>query len=255
MELKLKRPIAFFDLETTGINVVSDRIVEISILKIGVNGEEELYTQRINPTVPIPEQASNIHGIFDADVAEMPTFKEVAKNIAKMIKDCDIAGYNSNRFDVPLLAEELLRADVDFDFDKRKFIDVQVIFMKKEQRTLGAAYQFYCNKNLDDAHSAEADTKATYEILKSQLDMYNDLENDMDFLSEFSSHSKNVDFAGRIVYDDDGNEIFNFGKHKGRKVEDVFADEPGYYAWMMNAEFPLNTKQVLTKIKLKAFNA
>lgn len=255
MELKLKRPIAFFDLETTGINVVSDRIVEISILKIGVNGEEEVFTQKVNPLVHIPEQASDIHGIYDKDVAGMPTFKEIARKIANMIKDCDIAGYNSNRFDVPLLAEELLRADVDFDFSRRKFVDVQVIFMKKEQRTLSAAYQFYCNKELNDAHSAEADTKATYEILKSQLDMYRDLENDTDFLSEFSSHTKNVDFAGRVVYDDNGNEIFNFGKHKGKKVEDVFAEEPGYYSWMMNAEFPLNTKQVLTKIKLKSFNA
>lgn len=254
MELNLKRPIAFFDLETTGINVVNDRIVEISILVVNTKGEESVFTQRVNPGMPIPEQASQVHGIYDSDVADKPKFKEIAKKIAGIIKDCDLAGYNSNKFDIPMLAEEMLRADVDFDFSKRKFLDVQVIFMKKEQRTLSAAYQFYCKKDLDDAHSAEADTRATFEILKSQLDVYDDLENDIDFLSEYSSHNRNVDFAGRVVYDDDGEEVFNFGKHKGRKVEDVFAEEPSYYSWMMKSEFPLNTKQAITKIKLKSFN-
>lgn len=252
MELNLKNPLVFFDLETTGTDTVKDRIVEISILKINVNGTEESRTRRINPEMPIPEGATAVHGITDADVANEPIFKKIAKSLADFMEGCDIAGYNSSRFDVPLLAEEFLRAGVDFDFSKRKMIDVQIIFHKKEQRTLEAALKFYCGKTLEDAHSAEADTRATYEVLKGQLDKYPDLENDVDFLAkEFASYSNNVDLAGRIVYDDNGVEIFNFGKHKGRSVQDVLKSEPSFYAWIMDADFPLNTKQVLTRIKLR----
>ncbi len=254
MKLNLKNPIVFFDLETTGINIVSDRIVEISYLKVMPNGRETTKTILVNPTVPIPKEASEVHGIYDKDVADCPTFKDVAKEIVNDIEGCDLAGYNSNRFDIPLLAEELLRADVDIDFRKRKFVDVQVIFHKQEQRTLSAAYQFYCKKTLDNAHSAEADTKATYEILKSQLDMYSDLENDMDFLSKYTSYNRNVDFAGRIIYNDKDEEVFNFGKYKGQKVEDVFSKDIGYYGWILNSDFPLYTKKVLTNIKLRGFN-
>jgi DNA polymerase III subunit epsilon len=254
MELKLKNPLIFFDLETTGINIVTDRIVEISYLKIFPTGKEESNTFLVNPTIPIPEKSTAIHGIKDEDVKDAPTFNELAKTLANIMEGCDLAGYNSNKFDIPLLAEELLRAEVDIDLKKRKFIDVQVIFHKKEQRTLSAAYKFYCEKELSDAHTAEADTRATFEVLKSQLDKYPDLKNDIDELSKYSSHTKNVDYAGRIVADDDGTERFNFGKYKGIKVEDVFEKDPAYYGWMMSSEFPLYTKKVLTSIKLrKAF--
>lgn len=255
MKLKLKNPIVFFDLETTGINVAGDRIVEISYLKIYPNGTEESKTYKVNPTVPIPPNTTEIHGISDEDVKDAPKFNEIAKEIAKVLEGSDIAGYNSNKFDIPLLAEEMLRAEVDIDLKKRKFIDVQVIFLKKEPRTLSAAYKFFCNKNLDNAHSAEADTFATYEILQAQLDKYTDLENDIDKLSEFSSHNKNADFLGRIIYDEEGEEVFNFGKYKGQKVVSVFKKDPAYYGWMMNNDFPLYTKKVLTNIKLRnAFN-
>ena len=255
MKLNLKNPIIFFDLETTGINVSSDRIVELSYLKIYPNGNEESKTIRINPTVPIPEKATSIHGITDDDIKDEPPFSEVAKTLSKVFEGCDFAGYNSNKFDIPLLAEELLRAGIDIDLKKRKFIDVQVIFHKKEQRTLSAAYKFYCKKELNDAHSAEADTRATYEILLSQLETYSDLENNIDELSKFSSHNKNADFAGRIIYDEKGVECFNFGKYKGKPVEEVFDKDPAYYGWMMNNDFPLYTKKVLTNIKLRsAFN-
>lgn len=253
MQLKLKNPIVFFDLETTGINVVKDRIVEISVLKINPNGMEESKTVRVNPGMPIPKQSSDIHGILDEDVKDAPTFKEVGKELARFIEGCDLAGFNSNRFDIPLLAEEFLRNGIDADFSKRKFVDVQTIFHKKEQRTLSAAYRFYCDKNLDDAHSAEADVLATYEVLKSQLDRYTDLKNDIEFLSAYSSFNRNADFAGRIIFDEDGDEIFNFGKHKGKKVKDVFAREPSYYSWMMNGDFTLYTKKVLTAVKLREF--
>ena len=253
MQLKLKNPLVFFDLETTGTNIVSDRIVEISYLKISPNGMEESKTMRINPGCPIPAESSAIHGIYDQDVANAPVFKAVAKMIAKDIEGCDLAGYNSNRFDIPLLAEEFLRADVDIDLMKRKFVDVQVVFHKMEQRTLSAAYQFYCEKNLEDAHTAEADTKATYEVLKAQLDRYPDLQNDVEFLSKFTSFNRNVDFAGRIVYNDKDEEIINFGKYKGQKVEDVLRNDMGYYGWMMQGDFPLYTKKVLTNIKLRMF--
>lgn len=253
MNLNLKKPIAFFDLETTGINVASDRIVEISILKISPNGTEDVKTMRINPEMSIPVQASEIHGIYDIDVANSPTFKEVAKELAKFIEGCDLAGYNSAKFDIPLLAEEFLRAEVDFDMNNRKHVDVQVIFHKKEQRTLSAAYQFYCNKPLEGAHGAEADIKATYEVLKSQLERYEDLENSIDYLNEFTSQTNNADLLGRIIFNDKGVEVFNFGKHKGKSVEEVFEYEPGYYSWMMNGDFPLYTKKVITAIKLRAF--
>ncbi len=253
MNLNLKKPIAFFDIETTGINVSTDRILEISILKINPDQSQEINTMRINPTIPIPKQSSEIHGIYQEDIKDCPTFKDVAKNISKFIEGCDLAGYNSNKFDIPLLVEEFLRAEIDFDIKKCKLIDVQVIFHKKEQRTLGAAYKFYCNKEIVNAHSAEADIKATFEVLLSQLEKYPDLENDVEFLSKFSHHTTDADFAGRIVYNKDGKEVFNFGKHKGVLVEDVFQKEPAYYSWMMNADFPLYTKKILTEIKLRGF--
>ena len=245
MKLNLKNPIVFFDLETTGTNINADRIVEICYLKVYPNGNEEAKTLRINPGMHIPEESSKIHGIYDEDVIDCPTFKEVAKDIAKDIEGCDLAGFNSNRFDIPVLAEEFLRADVDIDMSKRKFIDVQVIFHKMEQRTLSAAYKFYCEKNLEDAHTAEADTRATYEVLKAQLDRYPELKNDMAFLSEYSSFNRNADFAGRIVFNDNGVEVFNFGKYKGQIVAEVLKKDSGYYSWT------LNTKNVLTKIRLR----
>ena len=252
MKLNLKNPIVFFDLETTGVNITSDRIVEISYLKIFPNGNEVSRTMRINPEMHIPEQASEVHGIYDDDVKDCPTFKQVAKDVAHDFEGADIAGFNSNRFDVPLLAEEFLRAGVDLDMTRRKFIDVQVIFHKMEQRTLSAAVKFYCGKELEGAHSADADTRATYEVLQAQLDRYDELQNDIAWLSEFSSHTRNVDFAGRIVYDDKGVEVFNFGKYKGIPVVEVLRRDPGYYSWMMQGDFSLNTKQVLTRIKLKS---
>jgi DNA polymerase-3 subunit epsilon len=255
VKLNLKNPLVFFDLETTGTNIVSDRIVEISYLKIYPNGNEESRTRRINPEMPIPPQATAIHGITDEDVKDLPAFKSIAKSLASQIEGCDLAGYNSNRFDIPLLAEEFLRAEVDVDLMKRKFVDVQVIFHKKEQRTLEAAYKFYCNKDLDNAHAAEADTKATYEVLQSQLDKYPDLVNDVHFLSEYSTFTNNVDFAGRVVYNEQKKEIINFGKYKGRPVEEIFREDPGYYSWILQGDFPLYTKKVFTSIKLRsAFN-
>ncbi len=251
MELNLKKPIVFFDLETTGVNVVHDRIVEISVVKIHPNGNQETKTLKVNPTIPIPAKVSKIHGIYDADVKDKPTFKDIAHSIAEFIEGCDMAGYNSNMFDVPLLAEEFLRAEVDIDMKKRRFVDVQVIFHKMEQRTLSAAYKFYCGKTLEAAHSAEADAVATYEVLKSQLDKYDNLENDIEFLSKFATHHKNADFLGRIVLNSHDEEVFNFGKHKGKKVEDVLEREPSYFNWMIDGDFPLYTKKVLTEIRLR----
>jgi DNA polymerase-3 subunit epsilon len=255
LELKLKRPVVFLDLETTGINVSADRIVEISLLKISPDGKEQWMTTRVNPEIPIPPKVTAIHGISDEDVADAPAFREIAKNVATFMEGCDLAGYNAIKFDIPVLAEEFLRTETDFNFRKRRYVDVQVIFHKKEQRTLAAAYQFYCQKNLVNAHSADADTAATYEVLKSQLDRYPDLENDIEKLALFSSFNNNVDFAGRIIFDENGIETFNFGKHKGRHVEDIFREEPSYYAWMMNGDFPLYTKKVLTEIKLRTFGS
>ena len=255
MKLNLKNPLVFFDLETTGINISKDRIVEVSFLKVDPNGKEEIKTYRINPEMHIPEESTAIHGITDEDVKDCPTFKQLAKTLADYLEGCDMAGFNSSRFDVPMLAEEFLRAGVDFDMNKRKFVDVQIIFHRKEQRTLEAAYRFYCDKELDNAHSAEADAVATYEVLKSQLERYPDLVNDINALSkEFSSFNNNVDFAGRIVLNEKGAEVFNFGKHKGKAVAEVFEKEPSYYAWMMKGDFPLNTKQVITKIRLREMN-
>ncbi len=268
MELKLKRPIIFFDLETTGINIAADRIVEIAYLKIFPDGKKKEECIRINPGIPINTEATKIHGITNDDVKDCPFFKEVAKAIADEFEGCDIAGFNSIKFDIPLLMEEFLRAEVDIDLKKKNFIDVQVIFHKMEQRTLSAAYKFYCNKELVDAHSAKADVDATYEILKEQLNRYDgapytDKEgnksspvvNDIDQLACFTSHNKHVDYAGRIVYDDKGNEVFNFGKYKGVPVEEVLEKNPGYFGWMMQGDFPLYTKKVLTEIKMRKFNA
>lgn len=251
MQLKLNKPICFFDLETTGTNIAKDRIVEVSILKVFPNGNKESVTWRVNPTVKIPAETTAIHGISDEDVAGEPTFKELAKKVYEMIKGCDLGGYNSNRFDIPLLAEELLRAEIEFDIKSALAIDVQTIFHKKEKRTLEAAYKFYCDKNLENAHSAEADTLATFEVLEAQLDRYPDLENDMKWLATFSSHKKYVDFAGFFAFNKEGKEVFSFGKHRGKLVEKVLEDEPGYYGWIQNADFPLYTKKVLTAIKLR----
>ena len=254
MQLNLKNPLVFFDLETTGIDIVKDRIIEISYVKVFPNGKEESKTMRINPGMPIPPASTAIHGITDDDVKDCPLFKNVAKQLAAQIEGCDLAGYNSNRFDIPLLAEEFLRAGVDIDLTRRKFIDVQTIFYKMEQRTLAAAYKFYCQKSLENAHTAAADTMATYEVLKAQLDRYPELKNDVTFLSEFSSFTNNVDFAGRMVYNEKNQEVFNFGKYKGRLVEEVLKQEPAYYSWMMNGDFPLYTKKVITAIRLREMN-
>jgi len=249
LNLKLTKPIVFFDLETTGVNIGTDRIVEISILKVFPNGNKESKTWLVNPEIEIPAEATAVHGITNEKVVTEPTFKELAKKINELIAGCNLAGFNSNRFDIPLLAEELMRAGIDFDMNNRKAIDVQVIFHKKEQRTLSAGYQFYCGKNLEDAHSAEADTNATYEILLAQLEKYDDIGNTVDSLSEFSSHRDRADFAGFVLFNDAEKEIFSFGKYKGRTVEEVLIENPGYYAWMQNADFPLYTKKVLKDIK------
>ena len=254
MELNLKKPICFFDLETTGINIATDRIVEISILKVFPNGNKESHTWRVNPEMPIPEVVTAIHGITDKMVENEPVFKELANKVYTLIKDCDLGGFNSNRFDIPLLAEELLRADVDFDMKKALSVDVQTIFHKMEKRTLEAAYKFYCNESLDNAHSAAADTNATYEVLKAQLDKYEDLENDVTYLSNFSAHRNFADFAGYIGFNEDGDEVFSFGKHKGSLVLEVLEKEPGYFVWLLNANFPLYTKKVLTASKLRKLN-
>ena len=251
MKLNLVKPIIFFDLETTGTDISKDRIVEICYIKVMPDGRELEYTRRINPGMHIPEGASAVHGIYDEDVKDCPTFKEVAREIANEFEGCDVAGFNSNRFDLPLLAEEFLRAQVDIDLSRLRAIDVQVLYHKREPRTLSAAYKFYCGQVLEDAHSALADTRATYEVLKAQLDHYADMVNDMDALSKESSFTDNVDFAGRIVYDANGREVFNFGKYKGRSVEEVFRAEPSYYTWMMDGDFPLYTKKIITEIRLR----
>jgi DNA polymerase-3 subunit epsilon len=252
--LNLRKPVVFFDLETTGINIANDRIVEIAILKVHPNGNKESKTWLVNPEIEIPKEASDIHGITNEKVVTEPTFKELANEVSDLIKNCDLAGFNSNRFDIPLLAEEMLRAGVDFDMKNRVAVDVQVIFHKKEQRTLGAGYKFYCGKDLENAHSAQADTDATYEILLAQLDKYDDLENDIKSLSEYSTHQKRADFAGFLMFDDEGDEIFTFGKYKGKKVTEILEKDQGYYGWIQKSDFPLYTKKVLTSIKLRSFN-
>ncbi|RNC87465.1 MAG: 3'-5' exonuclease [Allomuricauda sp.] len=254
MSLILTRPICFFDLETTGTNVAKDRIVEISILKIHPNGNKESKTWLVNPEMDIPAEVVAVHGISNEKVANEPTFKQLSKEVYQMIKDSDLAGFNSDRFDIPLLAEEMLRADIDFDMKNRVSVDVQTIFHKMEKRTLGAAYKFYCNKDLVEAHSAAADTLATYEVLLAQLERYPELETNVKKLSEFTTRRKFIDFAGFIVQDKEGEPAFSFGKHKGKKVEHVLNEEPGYFGWILNADFPLYTKKVLTQIKLSKFN-
>ena len=255
MELKLNNPICFFDLEATGTNVARDRIVEISILKVYPNGNKESRTWLVNPEVKIPNEVVKVHGITNEKVAGEPTFRELAPVVMEMIKGCDLAGYNSNRYDIPLLAEEMLRAGVDFDLKNMQAVDVQTIFFKMEQRTLAAAYKFYCGKDLEGAHSAQADVAATYEVLKAQLDRYpEDIKNDVKWLADFSSHKDCVDIAGFIIFDKQGREVFSFGKYKGRCVEEILEQEPGYFGWFQNADFPLYTKKILTSIKLRKLN-
>ncbi len=267
MEINLTRPIAFFDLETTGLSIGSDRIVEISILKVFPDGNNETITQKINPGIPIPAEVTEIHGISDEDVKNKPSFKELAPDFVTFLDNCDLAGYNLLKFDIPLLVEEFLRAEIDFEIKGRHVIDVQNIFHKMEPRTLIGAYKFYCKKDLINAHSAEADNIATYEVFKSQLDKYKDVEitdkdgiksvpiiNDIKKLSEFSQMRNNADLVGHIIFNKDNIEVFNFGKHKGKTVEEVFAKEQSYYSWMMKSDFPLSTKKVITAIKLRGFN-
>jgi DNA polymerase-3 subunit epsilon len=253
-KLNLKRPLVFIDLETTGTNIGTDRIVEIALLKLQPNGNRESKTLRINPTVPIPVESSRIHGITDEDVQDCPTFQSVARDLQAFMGGSDIAGYNSNKFDIPLLIEEFTRAGINFEISDRKLVDVQNIFHKMEQRTLSAAYKFYCGKDLVNAHSAEADTFATCEVLEAQLERYESLQPDVDWLAQFSSMNKNVDLAGRVVYNEKGEEVFNFGKYKGRLVLEVFRTDPSYYDWMMKGDFATNTKNVITQIRLKDFN-
>ena len=263
MQIKLHKPLIFLDIEATGLSIGSDRIVEICLLKLDPDNSTETKTMRINPGIPIPEAVSKIHGIYDKDIAEAPGFKEAAPALLKFIGNADFAGYNSNKYDIPLLAEEFLRAEVDFDLEGRKLVDVQNIFHFMEPRTLSAAYKFYCNKPLENAHSAEADVIATFEIFKAQLQKYEGVElkdekgntyqpvvNEVSKLSEFSTRAKNVDLAGRIVFNEKGQEVFSFGKHKDKPVVEVFTKEPSYYSWMMNGDFPLYTKKVITKIRL-----
>ena len=252
MKLNLRRPIIFFDLETTGTDTSNDRIVEISMVKVAPDGEKTIKTRRINPQMPIPAEATAVHHITDEDVKDCPTFKQIARSLKQFREGCDFGGFNSNRFDLPVLAEEFLRAGVDIDLHNRKYVDVQNIFHKKEERTLVAAYRFYCNKDLEAAHSAEADTLATYEVLLSQLERYSDLENNIDFLAEYSSRAKYADFAGRIGYNEAGEEIFTFGKYRDQSVAEVFKKEPSYYEWMMKGDFPQYTKKVITEIKLRS---
>lgn len=255
MTLKLSRPIVVFDLETTGTNLVRDRIVEISILKVYPDGLEEVKTRRINPGMPIPAEATAIHGISDEDVRDCPTFARVARNLYDWIADCDLVGFNSNRFDVPLLAEEFLRAGITPDFHERELVDVQTIFHKMEPRTLSAGYRFYCGKTLENAHSAEADTRATYEVLKAQVERYPELTGEISDLAKYSHHSNAVDYAGMIVYNDAGEETINFGKYRGQTVESVLKRDPGYYSWVLNAEFTLDTKSCFTRLYLKSQEA
>ena len=249
MNIKLVKPLAIFDLETTGINITSDRIVEIAIIKVHLDGTEERYCQRVNPLIPIPKNISEIHGIYEEDILNEPTFAEIAETVVAFIGESDLAGYNSNKFDIPVLAEELMRVGSSFDISKRKFVDVQNIFHKMEQRTLGAAYQFYCKKDIENAHNALFDAEATWEVLKAQIERYEDLANDIPFLSEFSKagNFNLLDFAGRLAIDENGNAIYNFGKHKGKTIQEVSVIEPGYYGWMLDADFPLYTKQCLRK--------
>tara|TARA_Y100001972_G_scaffold128409_1_gene188991 strand:+ start:882 stop:1685 length:804 start_codon:yes stop_codon:yes gene_type:complete len=264
-KLNLKNPLVVFDLEATGTKISEDRIVEIALIKLMPDGTREEKSRRINPTIPIPIESSLIHGIYDEDVKDEPSFKQIGKSLADFLQGCDLAGFNIIKYDVPLLVEEFLRANIEFDIDDRKLIDAQKIFHLMEKRNLSAAYRFYCNKELVDAHSAEADTQATYEVLASQIEKYEGMEvvdllgkkmgtidNDMSKLHELTN-SKMVDLAGRMIYNDEGKEVFNFGKHKGKAVSQVLADEPSFYDWMMKGDFPLDTKRKLTQIRLRNF--
>jgi DNA polymerase-3 subunit epsilon len=261
MKLNLKRPLAFFDLEATGISIGVDRIVEISVIKLHPDGSEEVKTWRVHPEMPIPIESSLIHGIYDEDIKDEPTFKAIAPSVAEFLDNSDLAGFNSNKFDIPMLMEEFLRVEVLFDLDNRHFVDVQNIFHQMEQRTLKAAYQFYCKKDIINAHSAEADTRATMEVLLAQIERYENKEwedkkgnksipvvNHVEGLHKFTNLNRPVDFAGRMAFNDKDEEVFNFGKHKGKRVEDVFNLEPSYYSWMMNGDFPLYTKRKLEQI-------
>lgn len=274
MKLNLKRPLILFDLETTGLDLVKDRIIQIGYIKVYPDGREERECLFVDPGVEISEEVTKITGITNDDVAGKPTFKELAPELQKTFEGCDFAGFNSNHFDVPMLAEEFLKADIDFDFSKCRLVDVQTIFHKMERRNLAAAYEFYCGRKMEDdfdPHKADNDTEATYRVLQGQLDLYNSthqddkdrcLENDIDFLADFSKTNDNVDFAGRIIWKELPNakgekvrqEVFNFGKYKGRPVAEVLRRDPGYYSWMQNGDFTYNTKQVLTRIRLREFN-
>ena len=254
MKLKLTKPLCFFDLETTGTDVSKDRIIEIAIIKVNIDGSRESLEIRLNPGIPIPPESSLIHGITDEMVANEPKFKDKARNIYNFLKGCDLAGFNSDRFDIPLLVEELLRADLDFDFKNTKTIDVQNIFHKMEERTLSAALKFYCDKELTDAHTAIADANATLDVLLAQLDRYSELEPNVDFLNDFSTRKKTADFAGFLIYNKDDEICFGFGKHKGKKVNEILKEEPGYFGWILNADFPRYTKKILTEIKLNSMN-
>ncbi|MEQ9218101.1 MAG: 3'-5' exonuclease [Cyclobacteriaceae bacterium] len=264
-KLNLKNPLVVFDLEATGTKISEDRIVEIALIKLMPDGTREEKSRRINPTIPIPIESSLIHGIYDEDVKDEPSFKQIGKSLADFLQGCDLAGFNIIKYDVPLLVEEFLRANIEFDIDDRKLIDAQKIFHLMEKRNLSAAYRFYCNKELVDAHSASADTQATYEVLASQIEKYEGMEvvdllgkkmgtidNDMSKLHELTN-SNMVDLAGRMIYNEEGKEIFNFGKHKGKTVSQVLADEPSFYDWMMKGDFPLDTKRKLTQIRLRNF--
>lgn len=265
-QLKLKKPLAVFDIESTGINVCRDRIIELSIIKVMPGGATEKYNYRLNPTIPISAESSMVHGIYDEDIKNEPTFKDVAQEIHRVFQGCDLGGFNHIKFDVPLLVEEFLRVDIDFDLKNRRLIDAQKIFHLMEKRTLSAAYKFYCNKELEDAHAAEADTLATLEVILAQIDRYDGqpvidnngktvgiIENNIDLLHKLFNNQM-VDLAGRFVYNQDGVEVFNFGKHRFRPVEEVLKEEPGLYDWMMRGEFPLDTKRKLTELRLKSLN-
>jgi len=255
MKLNLNKPICFFDLETTGTNPGKDRIVEIAVLKLDINNQKKEMVWRVNPECPIPDEASSVHGITDEMVKDQPIFKQISKEIYNFIEGCDLGGYNIDKFDLPLLVEEFIRSGIDVSsFVKVKTVDVQTIFFKKEPRDLSSALKFYCNKDHGNAHTALDDTLATYEVLLSQLDKYHDLEPSVDFLSTLTRRNKNIDFAGRIIEDDNGDAIFNFGKHKGKKVKEVLTKEKGYYSWMMNSDFPEYTKKVITQVKLGLTN-
>lgn len=264
MQINLTKPIIFLDLEATGLTIGLDRIVEISMMKVNVDNTTEIKTMRINPEIPIPDKVSKIHGLYEKDLIDAPTFKQAAPELLRFIGNADLAGYNSNKYDIPLLAEEFLRVEADFDLKGRRLIDVQNIFHFMEPRNLAAAYKFYCNKPLENAHSAEADTVATYEIFLAQLEKYKDAEmedakgikfkpvqNDIGKISELTTKTKNADLAGRIIFNENGIEVFAFGKHKDKPVEDVFTKEPSYYTWIMQGDFPLYTKKVITQIRLR----